>query len=199
MKPAQSYYHYDLEATPKAADFKYCPFCRTDLEVIEVDQSTRPACPNCGFIAFKSPTPVVTVWVFDGKSVLLGRRLNEPGKGKWGPPAGYIKFEDDYITTAINEVKEETNLDVEITHVLNLNNGFVSPRFHALAVHMLARVTGGELASPDDLEDVSWFHLEGSLPLMAFIEDREIIENFSEMALRGLPVSNEKRYLGGAQ
>ena len=42
------------------------------------------------------------------------RRANEPGKGKWATPSGYIEFEDDYLSTAAREAKEETGLDVEL-------------------------------------------------------------------------------------
>jgi ADP-ribose pyrophosphatase YjhB (NUDIX family) len=196
VKIDQVYYHYDPGEVPEATDFKYCPFCKTDLVTIDVDQSQRPACPNCGFIAFKGPSPGVTVWVLENDSVILGKRKNEPGRGKWGPPAGYVKFEDDYITTAVHEVKEETNLDVEITHVLNLISGFASPRFHILAIHLLARVLGGELAATDDLEDVKWFSINGDLPPMAFLEDREMVENLGNLGISGVPVSSNKRILG---
>lgn len=191
----QIYYHYNPEAVPKAADFKYCPFCKTGLIIKEVDQSQRPVCPNCGFIAFKGPSPAVAVWVLENESVVLGKRMNEPGKGKWGPPAGYVKFEDDYISTGVHEVKEETNLDVEITHVLNLISGFASPRFHILAIHLIARVLGGELAANDDLEDVRWFPIHGPLPPMAFVEDREIVGNLGNARTLGFPVSSNQRIL----
>lgn len=119
--------------------------------------------------------------------MLLGKRGGEPGKGTWSLPSGYIEYEDDFVTTAIREAKEETGLDVEVESVLNVVLSFVTPRYHFLGVYVLARVVDGKLVAGDDLEAVAWFPVRGPLPEMGFEEDVSVIELYGT-GFEGIPV-----------
>jgi 8-oxo-dGTP diphosphatase len=118
--------------------------------------------------------------------VLLGKRGGNPGKGTWSLPSGYIDYQEDFLTTAIRETKEETGLDVEVCSIINVVSSFVSPSYHFLGIYVVARVLGGELAAGDDLEAVEWFPLAGPLPEMGFQEDVGIIEMYTK-GFAGLP------------
>jgi ADP-ribose pyrophosphatase YjhB (NUDIX family) len=120
--------------------------------------------------------------------VLLGRRSGKFGKGKWCLPQGYVEFDDDFLTAARREVKEETGLDVEIRSILSVVSNFLSPRLHTLAIILLARVVGGEFCAADDLERLEWFPFSGPLPELAFEADAHIIERYYETSLVGAPV-----------
>jgi ADP-ribose pyrophosphatase YjhB (NUDIX family) len=121
-------------------------------------------------------------------AVLLGRRRGGFGTGRWGLPQGYIEFDEDFLTAAIREVKEETGLDVEIRSILNVVSNLLSPSLHTLAIVLLAGAVGGELGAGDDLEALEWVPVAGPLPEMAFEADEYIIQRFSERGLKGLPV-----------
>lgn len=175
--------------------FKYCPFCSTQLVMVEIGQRLRAACPSCGFVQHRNPASTVSVLVEDGGRVLLGKRGGSPGKGTWSLPSGYIDYEEDFLTTAIRETKEETGLDVEVCSVINVVSSFVSPRFHFLGLYVFARVVGGELAAGDDLEAVEWFPVDGPLPEMGFEEDVRIIEMYTK-GFVGLPVDSDYAKLG---
>ncbi len=129
----------------KIGQFKYCPFCGTELALKEKGGRQRPACPNCGFVQFRNPTPGVVVVIAREGTALLGKRRGGFGAGKWGLPQGYIEFDEDFLTAAVREVKEETGLDVEIRSILNVVSNLLSPTLHTLAIVLLARVIGGEL------------------------------------------------------
>jgi ADP-ribose pyrophosphatase YjhB (NUDIX family) len=63
-----------------------------------------------------------------GKILLLQQNGDGPQPLLWGPPAGHGKDGEEASEVAIRETKEETNLDVEITGLvqvclLNLNDG----------------------------------------------------------------------------
>jgi len=73
----------------------------------------------------------------------LGKRGGHPGKGTWSLPSGYIEYEDDFLTTAIREMKEETGLDVEVSSIINVVSSFVAPGFHFLGIYVVAHVVGG--------------------------------------------------------
>jgi len=187
MQLRQVYVHYQKKAYP-ADSFKYCPRCKTELTIHEIDHRPRPVCSCCGFIHFKNPAPVVSLLIVRSDQVLLGKRAGDPGKGLWGTPSGYIEYDDDFLTTAIHEAREETGLDVEIKSILNVHSSFVSEKFHFFGVYLLAEVIGGDLAAGDDLESVAWFPLSGPFPALAFIEDSELLEAYSKSQLVGFGV-----------
>ena len=193
MPIKQVYAVYDWKGKESTDGFRYCPFCGTPLELKRVDHKNRLVCLNCGFIHFKNPFPAVGLLVAEGDYVLLGKRSGDPGKGKWAIPSGYIEYDEDFLTAAIREVKEETGLDVEIQAILNVESAFLAPRFHFLTIYLLAHVVGGQLVPTSDLEEVAWFPKTGPLPEMAFPQEIDLIESFStistlnQLAARGGP------------
>jgi len=179
---------YDWKAYPDTDSFRHCPFCRTKLTPKEIDRRVRSTCPKCGFIHFKNPAPAVSILVVEDDRILLGKRSGQPGKGLWALPSGYIEFDEDFITAAIREVREETGLDVAINAVLHVESSFLSPQYHFLGIYLLAHVLGGSLAASDDLETVSWFSKSESLPPMAFKSDRDLIEMHTTKEYDGLKI-----------
>jgi ADP-ribose pyrophosphatase YjhB (NUDIX family) len=188
MQLDQIYASYDWKEKRGVDKFKYCPLCGSQFRQEQVAQKPRPLCPNCGFIYYRNPSPTVSVLVVEKDTILLGKRLAEPGKGKWALPSGYIEFEDDFLTAAIREVKEETGLDVEIISILNVQSAFLPPEYHFISIYVLAKVTGGNVSPNDDLEEVSWFSLSEDLPEMAFPPDVDLIQMYRNGRVEGITV-----------
>ena len=67
---------------------------------------------------YEYPRPAVTAdcVVFSheetGLSVLLIERVNEPFKGCWAFPGGFMDMDEDAEACAIRELKEETGLEI---------------------------------------------------------------------------------------
>jgi 8-oxo-dGTP diphosphatase len=188
MKARQVFVDYDRRASSTEGRFSYCPFCGRALTVEEIDHRPRPACGGCGFVQYQNPAPTVSVLVVAREQILLGRRRSTIGGGRWALPSGYIEYDDDFLTTGIQEVKEETGLDVEIESIVTILSSFYAPGCHFLSIFLLARVIGGELKAADDLEEVEWFPLTGPLPEMAFVEDVHVIETYAATRAKGLAV-----------
>lgn len=186
MQIKQVFAHYEQD-DQLVGGFKYCPFCSAPLVLAESDHRQRPTCSSCGFVQHRNPAPTVSILVVDGERVLLGKRGGNPGKGTWSLPSGYVDYEEDFLTTAIRETREETGLDVAVCSIINVVSSFVSPRFHFLGIYVVARVMGGELAAGDDLKTAEWFPVTGPLPEMGFQEDVSIIEMYAK-GFTGLPV-----------
>jgi ADP-ribose pyrophosphatase YjhB (NUDIX family) len=189
MHVKQVFSNYREQEDIDLGQYKYCPFCGTRLLLKEKGGKQRSACPDCGFVQFRNPVPGVVVVIEKDGYVLLGKRRGGFGEGKWGLPQGYIEFDEDFLTAAIREVKEETGLDVEIRSILNVVSNLLSPRLHTLTIVLLAGVEAGELCAGDDLETLEWIPLSGSLPEMAFEADEYIIRRCEKTKLEeGLPV-----------
>ncbi len=52
--------------------------------------------------------------VINNSKILMIKKGNEPSKGKWCPPGGRQKNDENLEETCIREMKEEVNLEVEI-------------------------------------------------------------------------------------
>jgi 8-oxo-dGTP diphosphatase len=188
MQARQVFSAYDWKAHQRLEPYRYCPACGTQLGPKEKGGQQRPACPSCGFVHFRNPSPGVVVVIEQDEQVLLGERSGSFGKAKWCLPQGFIEFDDDFLTAARREVKEETGLEVEILSILSVVSNFLTPRLHMLAIILLARVVDGEPKAADDLQTLAWFPLAGPLPEMAFEADQHIIERYWSTKLKGAPV-----------
>jgi ADP-ribose pyrophosphatase YjhB (NUDIX family) len=189
MNVKQVFAAYDGTSEPHVGQFKFCPFCGNELLIAEKGGEARPACPSCEYVQYRNPLPGIVVVIEKDGFVLLGKRKGTYGEGKWGLPQGYIEFEEDFLTAAIREVEEETNLEVEIVSILNVATNLLAPGLHTLAIILQARVIGGEPVAGDDLETVGWFPMAGPLPELAFEADYRIIERANNQeGIMGLPV-----------
>jgi ADP-ribose pyrophosphatase YjhB (NUDIX family) len=192
MRLDHIYATYDWRENRGVEKFKYCPLCGTSFAQAQIAQKTRPLCPNCGFVFYRNPYPTVSILLIHDNKVLLGKRSAEPGQGKWALPSGYIEFEDDFLTAAIREVKEETGVTIEILSILNVQSAFLPPEYHYLTIYLLARPTGGRLHPQDDLADVNWFSLSEPLPDLAFPPDVQLIQTYSTGRIKGITIKKKR-------
>lgn len=188
MDIRQVYWHTDNPDGMEEDSFAYCPLCGMRLAHEVVDHRSRMVCPHCRFIHFRNPAPTVSLLIIRGGRVLLGKRSGKPGEDRWATPSGYVEFDEDFLTTAIREAKEETGLDVEIVSILNVTDSFFQPTQHFLNIYLLARVTGGQLQSGDDMGELRWYPLSGPFPEMAFQEDMDLLERYRQADCPSLPV-----------
>ena len=109
----------------------------------------------------------------DGK-VLLVRRVNEPFRGLWTLPAGFVDAGEDPQIAAQRECKEETGLDIRITQLLDVIYGNEHPGGAHIVIAYRGEVFGGALAASDDVDQADFFDPE-RLPELAFKTTRRIL------------------------
>lgn len=189
MKLLQIYWHDDEQKHMADDNFKFCPICGKLLIQKVIDNRPRCTCPACGYIHFRNPSVTVSMLIINGDMVLLGKRSGDLGKDLWATPSGFIEFDEDFLSTAIRETKEETNLEIEIVGILNVTDSFFPPEQHFLNIYLLARIIGGQLHAGDDMGEIGWFPLAGPLPEMAFQEDIDLIESYRQAGNQFLPVN----------
>lgn len=190
MQPKQVFTAYDRLGAGHAPDpLRYCPLCATALVARSTGNMTRPACPACGWVHYRNPAPGVVVLITDEQRVLIGKRgASGYAPGLWCLPGGFVEFDEDFLTAAIRETREETGLEVEIRSILTVNSNFLSSRLHTLVAVLKACVIGGEPCPGDDLEELRWVPLGGPFPDMAFEADCHIIRRYHQTRPEGAPV-----------
>jgi ADP-ribose pyrophosphatase YjhB (NUDIX family) len=134
----------------------------------------RPACPACGFVHYADPKLATAVIVERAGAVLLGRRVHEPGRGRWSLPAGFVDRGEVVEAAAAREAREELGVEVVIGRLVGLYSQTGDPV--VLAVYT-ATVRAGEPAPGDDLDALGYFSPE-ALPELAFPHDRQIIADY---------------------
>jgi ADP-ribose pyrophosphatase YjhB (NUDIX family) len=141
-------------------------------------------------VAFRNPVASIPVLIVgaDGRFLLCRRAEHAVDGGKWCLPCGFIEYDEDFFSAARREAKEETGLEVEIDSIIGAASMFHTPERHDMAVVLLARPAGGELAPSDDVDDVRWFAFDESLPELAFEADAHIIARYREAPIAGLAV-----------
>ncbi|HEX4100091.1 MAG: NUDIX domain-containing protein [Pseudonocardiaceae bacterium] len=99
---------------------------------------------------------VGAVLLDDAGRLLLIRRANEPGRGRWSVPGGRVEDGETDQHAVIREVAEETGLAVEVTSWLgDVQRG--GPDGAVFDIHDYScRVTGGTLRAGDDADGARW-------------------------------------------
>lgn len=159
------------------AEFNFCPRCGAEVNHEERFGKLRPVCPRCGWIHFVDPKVAAAVLIQKDGRVLLVRRANEPFRGAWTLPAGFINGGEDPAEAAVRECLEETGLHVRVTGVLEIVSGREHPRGADFIIVYHADVIGGELRPDDDVDAVEWFG-RGELPTLAFRATRKVLQSF---------------------
>ncbi len=158
---------------------KFCPKCAQALETKNIDDHERRVCPSCGFVFYRNPAPATAALiVLDGKIVMVRRKF-DPRKGYWTLPSGFIELLESPEACLLREVKEETNLDVEISGLFGVYSGNDDPRTPVVLIVYHARVKGGALKAGDDAIEIAAFGLD-ELPPIAFRAHAQILEDYKK-------------------
>ena len=88
--------------------------------------------------------------------MLLGRRRDDPGAGRWDIPGGFLHEGEDALAGLRREVREETGLEIEPIDFLGTWNEAYWER-DVLCLTWLGRAVGGEERPGDDLVELRWF------------------------------------------
>jgi ADP-ribose pyrophosphatase YjhB (NUDIX family) len=150
---------------------KFCAQCGSPVAERPAYGRLRPVCSACGWVHFIDPKVAAATIIIENGKVLLTRRANNPRKGLWIPPGGFVDYDEDPQRAATRECLEETGLQVEIVELLDVISSVQFPEFRAggagIVIFYRARIIGGELAARDDADQVGWFG-PNELPEIAF-------------------------------
>lgn len=124
------------------------------------------------------PRPAVTAdcVVFcndsDGLSVLLIERANEPFKGCWAFPGGFMDMEENAEDCAKRELKEETGMEVRsLKYLGTFSEVNRDPRGRTITIAYYAVVEKSEVVGADDASQARWFPIN-LIPSLAFDHDK---------------------------
>jgi 8-oxo-dGTP diphosphatase len=133
---------------------------------------------------YEYPRPSVTadIAIFsdntENQKVLLIQRGNDPFKGQWALPGGFIEMDETLMATAMRELKEETGLSVpELTQFRTYGDPGRDPRGRTVTVIFFGFVNPDKatVAGGDDAAEARWFPID-QLPTLAFDHQKIVTE-----------------------
>lgn len=152
--------------------------------------------------AYKHPRPALAVdcvvfgWDGAGLNVLLIRRGQEPFKGEWAFPGGFVQMDEDLETAAQRELQEETGLQgMFLEQLYTFGAPERDPRGRIVSVAYYALVHAGKYAglqAATDASDARWFP-EMQLPPLAFDHQQilQVARDRLEAKVRYQPIGFE--------
>lgn len=159
---------------------RFCISCASPLNfgVIAPDELPRYHCTACGYIHYESPRVLVTALMTWKDQLLLMRRAENPGRGGWAVPGGFMELGECPSQAAARELKEETGVEIEPNRLLLFAIGYIGP------THEIYLTYRGELTTPDCSPGVEALELgffrEQDVPWtdMAFRVPKDSLEAF---------------------
>jgi 8-oxo-dGTP diphosphatase len=153
----------------------YCPYCTTPLVEKHVFNAWRSTCPKCGFVHFLEPKLVTVVLVQYNETYLLAKRKMEPALGQWSFISGYVDRGEQVEEAAVREVKEETNLDVQLEQLIGIFSERDNPN---VVIAYRASIVNNDIsqmvAQPDEVSELAFFTCK-DMPELAFPSDTAIL------------------------
>ena len=119
------------------------------------------------FMSYKIPSITTDGIILKDKQILLIKRKNEPFKGKWALPGGFVGYGEKTEDAVIREVSEETGVKTKIRTLAGVySDPNRDPRGHIITIIYVLDIVEGNVKAGDDASDVKFFDVH-QLPALA--------------------------------
>ncbi len=139
--------------------YLFCPHCGNLLQQSLIDHKPRSTCSDCSYVNWGDFSLAVGGVLWHNGKVLLVQRGNNPGKGTWTIPGGYVDLGESIGEAVIREIQEETGIKAEPLSIIALRDR--PGEKHNTYFVFLMRFLGGNLqAQADEVSNLGFFTLE---------------------------------------
>lgn len=150
-------------------NWRFCPRCGGELNHA-VDHLL---CAACGERYWANAIPGVQGILERDGHVLLARRANDPRRGHWDLPGGFLNEAEAPVAGLRREFREETGLEVEPVELMRIDIEPYEDR-HVFSVTWIVRADGEPVAA-DDVDELRWFPRDDLPDEMAFPGQEQVL------------------------
>jgi ADP-ribose pyrophosphatase YjhB (NUDIX family) len=134
----------------------YCAECK---EPLEQETRTRSVCKN-RHEYFNNPVAGASVALINEKQeILFAKRAQEPYKGKYDLPGGFLDFGENPSEAARRELQEEAGILLSDIRVLDITNNLYDENTSTVDIVFACHDWEGVISSHDDVESFEWHPL----------------------------------------
>jgi 8-oxo-dGTP diphosphatase len=132
---------------------RFCYDCGARCSVVD----RIPVCRRCGpRWKLARNAPCAEVLVERDAAVLLVRRANEPHRGRWELPGGFVEHGEHPADAARREIVEELGVPVRLTGVLGVYlDQYLDEISQVLT--FVGTIDGAPVPDPSEVSEVRWF------------------------------------------
>jgi len=143
-------------------NYRFCPFCGSALVTRMEEDRERRYCAKCDWTYYPRVAASVSAIICDDRHVLLVKRRRNPFKGTWMFPSGFVDLGEHPDEALSREIKEETGLALQRSHLLGVFQSEDDPREygHFVFFYTVAVSRGAIQTDPSENEDIRWFAIE---------------------------------------
>lgn len=132
----------------------FCPNCGQSFPT----PNTYPlTCSSCTAVWYHNSKPTSSILVIQDDQVLLAKRKDEPAKGEYDIPGGFLEYGELPEAGAIREAQEEMGVDIQIDRFFHFSSTDYAPHIKTLDCFFIAHITNGTPKPNDDVEELVWF------------------------------------------
>ena len=155
-------------------EINFCPRCGTEVIQALRFGNLRPVCPACDWIYFADPKVAAAALIENDGKILLVRRANDPMRGLWTLPAGFIDAGENPADAVVRECLEETGYQVQIIRLVDVLFGQEHPRGAHILIVYEAEIVSGAAVAGDDVDQIGFFSRQ-ALPPLAFATTQKVL------------------------
>ncbi|MFQ5976154.1 MAG: NUDIX domain-containing protein [Candidatus Hydrothermarchaeales archaeon] len=131
---------------------------------------------------YKRPAVTVDAIIEKDGRILLIKRKNEPYRGRWALPGGFIEYGESAEDAIKREALEETNLKLELIGLMGVySEPGRDPRGHVVSICFRAEGQGEEKSGSDAM-DARLFKLEEALKEDLAFDHEKILRDYARLA-----------------
>jgi len=125
----------------------------------------------------RNPQLTVDAVIKKNQKIVLIKRKQEPYRGQYALPGGFVEYGETVEAALRREVFEETGLVVKIKSLVGVySDPDRDPRGHVVSIAFAADVVGGALAAGSDASDAMLWDI-ADLPPLAFDHEQIISDS----------------------
>lgn len=127
----------------------------------------------------RNPSLTTDVFIFDDEAnFILIKRKNDPYKGYWALPGGFVEYNESVENAAVREALEETSIDVELLDLVGVySEPGRDPRGHTVTVAYTARGDMSKMNACDDAAEIGIFTPENIEDIELAFDHAKIIKD----------------------